>query len=177
MPNVTRDYDFSVVRELRTDRKVTLEKLAESTSVSFSTLARIESNANQPNLATLKKLADFFGMTPANLLELATAYIVEEVDEKVDILNPVRRRKVDFSGLSMVYAQGKAGQQAHQTHRHDQEYQVTWVLDGRMTINIHGKKFELANGQSIKFDAAFDHKTQFVEDTVYVVALFPKRTR
>ncbi|MDP8223441.1 MAG: helix-turn-helix domain-containing protein [Candidatus Lernaella stagnicola] len=177
MAQEAKDYDFSVLRELRADRKITLEKLAEATGISFSTLARIESNANQPNLATLKKLADFFGMTPANMLELATAYIVQEVEETLDILNPVRRRKIDYPGLSLVYAQGKAGQRAHQSHRHEEEYQVTWVLHGQMSIDIHGKKIELTNGQSIKFDAAFEHKTHFVADTVYVVALMPKRTR
>lgn len=172
-----RDYDFSVLRELRSDRKITLERLAEAAGISFSTLARIETNANQPNLATLKKLSDFFGMTPANLLELATAYIVEETEEKVDILNPVRRRKVDYSGVSIIYSHGERGQQAHQGHRHESDYQITWVLDGHMVIDIHGKKFDLTTGQTIKFDAAFEHKVSFLDDTVYIVTLIPKRTR
>jgi len=177
MAREARDYDFSVIRDLRNDQKVTLEKLAEATGVSFSTLARIESNSNQPNLATLKKLADFFGMTPANLLDLATAYIVEEVVEGKDPLSPTRRKRVDLAGISLTFGHGKAGETVTKTHRHELEYQVSWVVTGCIEINIHGKKFELKKGQAIKFDAEFEHEVKCLEDTSYIVAVFPKRTR
>lgn len=171
------DYDFSILRELRNQYKITLEGLAEATGISFSTLTRIESNQNRPSLATLKRLADFFGMTPAHLLELTTSFIVERRVETRDKMGTIKRRSVAFSELRLRAAQGKAGQSAEEPHLHVHDYQVTWVLEGRMVLNIHGKDYELPAGHAIHFDAGFAHSSRLIEDSVYVVALMPKRTK
>jgi len=172
-----RDFDFSVLRELRNRKQVTLEKLAEQTGVSFSTLARIESNQNQPGLTTLKKLADFFGMTPANLLELSSSFIVERTQEERDVMEPVSRRLLNLADVALRVSEGKAGKSSREPHQHLGSYQITWVLEGHMVLTIHGDKHELKTSEALQFDAAFEHEVKFITDTSYVVALVPKHAK
>ncbi len=171
------NYDFSIIRELRQQKKVSLKKLASETGVSFSTLARIESNQNQPSLQTLSRLSGFFGLTPANLLDLASSFVVERAEEKLEDLGLLPRRGVSFPDLRLRVNEGKAGDTALEAHQHLGEYQVTWVLKGRIVVSVHGQDHEISAGQAIKFDASFDHTIRCLKDTSYVVGLVPKRTK
>ena len=170
-------YDFSVLRDLRHQAGVTLEEVAVATGLSFSTLGRIESNQNLPSLSTLSLLAEFFGLSPPNLLELAGSNVVECVEEELEELGRVRRRGISLPDVQVVLGTASAGDVSQTPHRHEGCYQVQWVLEGRLIAHLHERQFELSAGQAIKFDAGFEHASHFVEDTTYVVALVPKRTK
>ncbi len=51
------------VRELRSRRALTQERLAETSGVSCETIRRVERGAFFPSLVTINKLADSFGLT------------------------------------------------------------------------------------------------------------------
>lgn len=172
-----KDFDFSILKELRQGRGLSLNSLAERTGLSYATLARIESNRYQPSLNTIKVLAEFFGITPAHLLELTTSYIVEHKSEKNIDVKPSGRREVAFGGIKLRMGAGKSGQKAKRPHQHIDYYQITWVLKGRMVVRIHNRDYELKKGQALKFDAAFSHNTRFIDDTEFIVALIPKKGR
>lgn len=53
----------------RTERKITLKKLAESSGISKSTLQRIESKAVSPTMDTMEKLAKAMNMRITDLFE------------------------------------------------------------------------------------------------------------
>ncbi len=173
---VGQEYDFSVLRSLRQQARVTLERTAEETGVSLSTLTRIESNQNLPSIPTLTTLAEYFGMSPPNLLELAGSHVVEHGEEELEELGDVRRRGVSLPDVKIVLGEANAGN-IQKAHTHKGFYQVQWVLDGRLKAQVHGGEYEVGAGQAIKFDAGFEHVSQFVEDTRYVVVLVPKRTK
>lgn len=171
------DYDFSIIRELRTQRNMSLEKLAEKTELSYPTLARIESNKNHPNLGTLKKLSAVFGMTPAHLLELCTSFIVERKKEHKVKVEPGYRRAISFPGLRQRIGTGRAGEFTDKGHQHIDDYQIIWVLEGCIVLNIHNEEHRLKRGHSIKFDAGYTHSIRFIEDTEFVVSLIPKKIK
>lgn len=170
-------YDFSVLRELRSGAKVSLERVAEDTGVSFSTLTRIESNQNQPNLKTLSILAGYFGLSPAHLLDLAGSHVIQQVEEELEDLGEVQRWGISFPDAKVIMGQAEAGDFTQKIHRHKGHYQIQWVLEGRLKALVHGREFELEAGQAIKFDAGFEHASRFMEDTRYIVVLVPKRMR
>lgn len=171
------DFDFSIVRHLRLQKKLSLQKLADLTGISYATLSRIEANHYQPSLQTLKKLANFFEISPAHLLELTTSFIVERSEEKEMKLEPLNRRGVDFSDVTLRFGTGKPGKAAEKTHQHPDCYQITWVLKGTMIVTIHEEQFKLSKGQSIKFDATFSHRVKFLTETDFFVVLIPKIKR
>ena len=172
-----REYDFSVLRGLRQQAGATLEGMAEETGVSLSTLTRIESNQNLPSISTLSILAEYFGMSPPNLLELAGSHVVEHVEEKLEELGAVRRRGVTLPDVQVIMGEADAGDLSQKPHTHKGFYQVQWVLQGRLRAQVHGKEYEVRSGQAIKFDAGFEHASRFEEDTQYIVVLVPKRTK
>ena len=70
-------------RDLRTDRQWSLDHLASRSGVSKGMLVQIEQSRTNPSIATLCRIADAFGVTLANLVELsdgATVRIVEPGD-------------------------------------------------------------------------------------------------
>jgi XRE family transcriptional regulator, regulator of sulfur utilization len=177
MKTKAADYDFSILRELRGQRNISLEDLARKTGVSFSTLLRIESNQNTPNLATLKVLSGFFGMTPAQLLGMATSFVVEHGEEKLENLGRVKRRGVTFGDVRLRVGSASKGDHSAKPHQHLGEDQITWVLEGRMSVKVHGEEYPLSSGEALKFDASFEHQLEFLQSTTYVVALVPRRSR
>ena len=170
------DYDFSFLRQLRNEAKVSLDRLVEETGISFSTLTRIESNQNKPNLTTLSSLAKFFGLSPAHMVELATSNVIAHVEEELEDLGDVRRRGVSYPDAQVILGEAKAGEYSER-HRHDGSYQILWVLEGRLKAQIGDREFELDAGQAIRFGADLEHKASYQEDTRYIVVLVPKRTR
>lgn len=58
------------IRELRQERGVTQEQLAQALSVSVQTVSRWENNVNAPDLSMLPQLAVYFKVTADHLLGL-----------------------------------------------------------------------------------------------------------
>ncbi|CAM4455202.1 helix-turn-helix domain-containing protein [Paenibacillus tarimensis] len=56
------------LRELRKARKMTQEQVAAYLNAAKSTISQYENNINEPDLETLVKLADWFGVTIDDLL-------------------------------------------------------------------------------------------------------------
>jgi transcriptional regulator with XRE-family HTH domain len=170
-------FDFTVLKQLRAQRGVSLQKLAEQTNLSYATLSRIESNRYKPSLNTLATLAKYFEMSPAHLLELTATSRVETSRESVVNVEEMIRRAVDFQDIRLRIGIGKAGAVEDPPHQHLGFYQVTWVLSGRMVVTVHQDEYELGKGEVIRFDAGFAHAVSYLEDTQFVVALVPKRTQ
>ena len=63
------------LRELRKERNVSQQKLAQALGVSRSTVAMWETGPNQPDYETLLRIADYF--------EVSTDYILERTKEKI----------------------------------------------------------------------------------------------
>jgi transcriptional regulator with XRE-family HTH domain len=57
-------------RLMRFERGLTLDQLSEATGVSPRTLLRLERDQTMPAATTAKALADFYGLTVAELLGL-----------------------------------------------------------------------------------------------------------
>jgi transcriptional regulator with XRE-family HTH domain len=57
------------VREERTQRHWTQEQLAEKAEVHLSFIGQLERGINKPSLATVKKLADAFGIRAGDLFD------------------------------------------------------------------------------------------------------------
>jgi transcriptional regulator with XRE-family HTH domain len=56
------------IKNLREDRNLTTEMLADEVHVSQPTISRIEIGVKKPSVELLKRIADFFGVTVDELL-------------------------------------------------------------------------------------------------------------
>lgn len=57
-----------ILRELREEKEMLQRELAEKLNIERTALVRLESGQYEPNLDTLLKIADFFGVTTDYLL-------------------------------------------------------------------------------------------------------------
>lgn len=60
----------NVIIELRKEKGLSQQKLADAIGVSQSTIAQIEKNRNEATASTIRKLATFFNVSADYLLEL-----------------------------------------------------------------------------------------------------------
>ena len=59
-----------IILELRNERQLSQKQVADAVDISQSTIAKIEINRNEATASTLRKLANFFGVSADYLLGL-----------------------------------------------------------------------------------------------------------
>lgn len=69
------------LKKLRTDKGSTQKDLADELHVSFQTVSKWENDENEPDIATLKELAKFYGCSVDYLIDESDAEIKEEEPE------------------------------------------------------------------------------------------------
>ena len=94
------------IAQLRKNRKITQEKLAEKAEISNNYLSNIENNHSIPSLETVMKLCAALDVTPDELL-LGTSktekhYLSAEILQKLNRCTPREKRLIDgFISLLM----------------------------------------------------------------------------
>jgi len=86
---------------LRKDRQLTQVQLADELDLSLSTIAYYESAAKNPKLETIYKLAEFFAVSPAELIidsqenkKPGPLSRLEQQLERIKKLSPAKQRMV-----------------------------------------------------------------------------------
>lgn len=59
-----------VLRQLRTDSKVSQQVLADNCNIERAYISRLERGLFQPSITIIFKVAEYFKMKPANLIEM-----------------------------------------------------------------------------------------------------------
>ncbi|WPQ68519.1 helix-turn-helix domain-containing protein [Weissella paramesenteroides] len=85
------------IKELRTKKGLTLQKLGKDVGISFGALGNYENERREPKLATWKKLADYFGVTVGYLQGISNIKSRQE-DYKNDSFFQDMRKKLDNTG-------------------------------------------------------------------------------
>ncbi len=104
------------LKELRKERSVTQQSLANSAQISRSIISEYESGLVEPTLTMLKKLADFFNVSTDYLLGrtdelggvIAPSPIVYSSDEQ-ELLNCYRSLSEKYKDVALVTMRGLAG--------------------------------------------------------------------
>jgi transcriptional regulator with XRE-family HTH domain len=60
-----------IIRKLRTDNNITMVELAEAVFVSQPTITKYENDVRKPSVETIKRIADYFGVTVDSILSNA----------------------------------------------------------------------------------------------------------
>ncbi len=68
------------IKELRKEKGLSQQELAEAAGLTQTSLSQIESGAKRPNPGTMKKICEYFGITETLIYILATD--IEDIPEK-----------------------------------------------------------------------------------------------
>lgn len=153
-------------RDLRTERQWSLDQLAARSGVSKGMLVQIEQNRTNPSIATLCRIADAFGVTLAQLVELSVGSSVRVVSpaEVVTLWTGAEGSGGDLLvGTDRVehvelWRWHLAAGDHHDSDGHlEGTRELIAVLSGTLTLEVAGSVHEVAGGGAVIFDADMAH--------------------
>lgn len=155
----------SVVRRLRAERGLTLQQLADMTSLTAAYISKLENEKVSPSINTLKRLADELAVPLTEFFEndliddpcinppdTWTRKLVKGWDADV-------RQMVKLVGnkkMQPFFTTIPPGGGAHDQYTHPGE-EFVYVVEGILTINLNGKISTLKAGTLAYFSALTPH--------------------
>lgn len=159
------------VKQLRRERHLTLDQVAERTGVSKTMLSRIESGQSNPTIATLWKIANGFNLSFSSFLEEPDASVVEHVT--IDETTPITNENGTYLIYPLfpfdpekgyeVYATDIVPGGTHEAEGHLGE-ETLFMKKGTMTVTIGGNVYELHENDSLLFTSNVPHTYENTTD-------------
>ena len=153
------------LRELRLKRGWTLEELACRSSLSKAFLSRLESGGRQASIAAALTLARIFNVSLASLFEADPAaepcVIMRAADARPKKMNGLRYVMLSNAGrffnLQPIKVTVPLSRRGEEHYHHDGEEWI-YVLNGRLTLSLGGKSYDLEPGDTAHFDSRLPHR-------------------
>lgn len=170
------------LRELRLRREMTLNEVAQQTSMSASMVSQLERGIVAPSLATLYTLAQFYGTHLAELFQEGNGDQGELVrrDERVVMHLPrsdatyelLGRGRQELQMFEMVITAGHRSTDHTISHAGEE---CVLVLQGVVRARVGTQEFLLNEGDSLQYSAMLPHtyEVQSGDGARLVVAVTP----
>jgi transcriptional regulator with XRE-family HTH domain len=154
------------IRKKREQMGITLTKAAKEMNISPSLLSQIERGIVSPSISTLRTIADYLstsiGILLNEVISRENAVIVREDNKRHSIIHG---KGVKFhilspsnSNLEFMYDEYEVNSSTgEKLYRHEGE-ECAFVLEGKLEINLNGKKFILNEGDFIWFLSTIPHQ-------------------
>ncbi len=154
------------VQALRADRGWSLDQLAGRSGVSKGVLVALEQGRSNPNLATLARIGDAFGVPVTRLVDMSGEPSVQISGPGGRVLwhGPSGGTGTILGATDPPWAvelwrwtlmPGETfGGDAHAAATRE----MVWVESGALTLSVAGERYELASGQCARFPAGRPHR-------------------
>lgn len=170
-------YNFSVIRDLRKRASWTIADLSEKTGISSAVISKLERNQTAAELGTIYRLARAFGVTASELLSLVETRTAQVQRETVREVGDFHFRQIEFANSRCFFAEAPKGARRSSADAHCDDYETLWVLAGKVLVELPYEKHVLEAGDSIQFDALFEHSYEVLEDCRIVIQHIRKPKR
>jgi transcriptional regulator with XRE-family HTH domain len=152
------------IKGLRTERAWSLDQLAARSGVSKGVLVALEQGRSNPNLATLARLSDAFGVPVTLLVDVSNEPPVRIGDSARVLWHGESGGTGTIIGATdppwgtelwrwEVQPGETFGGEAHSPGTRE----LIWVESGTVTVTVAGESYEVGPGQSARFPGAFRH--------------------
>ncbi|MBI4636624.1 MAG: cupin domain-containing protein [Candidatus Rokubacteria bacterium] len=166
-----------VLRQLRKERKIPLADMARKLALSAGYLSQIERDLAVPSIQTLAKIAEAFDTTLARLFEQAEGQaprrmLVRREDRKAVLYQgstSVNQLLVpDLKGqLEVILSRIRPGTKSPVYQHAGEEFGV--VIKGTLTLWVGEERFDLRQGDAIRFPATIPHRWRKVRGRAEVL--------
>jgi len=170
-------YDFSVLRELRKNEEMSIQDVSERSGVSGAVISKLERNQCSAELETLYKLGRVFGMNPSELLNYAESRSAHKINSNTHSSNGFKFTEINYGNIRCLYGSAKAGSRTSRPEIHKDDYEICWVVSGKLVAHLPFENHELSNGQAIQFDALMEHTYEVIEDCTVLIIHIKKGKR
>lgn len=176
----------SRVRELRTERGLSLRTLAARTGFSPSFISQMEAEAVSPSIASLEKVAEELGVTLGQFfssLESAPREVIRRA-ERPKYESEWSRSTVELLAdsatgrkLSVVQIRVEPGGTSGKHAAFGMQEAVVLVLSGELVAHFGGQEIELCDGDAayVSEGAGFAWENAGAEEAVFVMVAAPGR--
>lgn len=176
-PSANPMFDFSVLRDLRKREGLTMEAVSARSGVSVAVISRLERNQSAAELETLFKLSRVFGMNTADLLALAESRSAHRAQESRHRSGGFEFREILYGNARCLYGVARKGSTLSRPEIHGDDYEICWVLKGRILFRLPHERHELRAGQAIQFDAILEHTYEAMDDSELMIVHMRKGKR
>jgi len=154
-----------------------MEIVSARSGVSVAVISRLERNQTTAELETLFKLSRVFGMNAADLLALAESRSAHKAHETKHRSGSFEFREIHYGNARCLFGTARAGSTLSRPEVHGDDYEICWVLTGRIRFRLPHEVHELGAGQAIQFDAIFEHTYEALADSELMIVHMRKGKR
>lgn len=152
------------IRQLRMIRKISIQKLAEDTGMSYSYLSGLENDKHSISLVNLQRLARYFEIDLIHFLEKSEKKPLRFKNDEQDSFvtdDGIRFKIVTNSDIKNLQAtfislppNAPSENNVHKHHRGDE---FIYVLQGTVEVMVESEKMILKKGEGVIFPAEHEH--------------------
>ena len=162
-------YDFSILRRLRKKEGLNIEDLSKSSGISTAVISKLERNQTLPDLKTIYKISEALYIKASDLIALAESFDTERKNSSEHLSGDFRFKEVRYDNIRMLLGTAPKGGKVSKQKIHKDDHEICWVLKGKLLIELTDKRYELNEGESIKFDALLKHTYEALEDSELLI--------
>jgi len=170
-------FDFSVLREMRQGRNMTIADVSEQSGVSPAVISKLERNQTKAELETLYRLSRVFDINTMELLNLAENRTSHTTKETQHVSSGFQFRQIRYGNLRCLIGSAKAGGWVSRPEVHADDYELCWCIEGAVRITLPKERHELSAGEAVQFDAVLEHKYEAILDCRIIVIHIKKEKR
>ncbi len=155
------------IHRLREERQLSLKELATKSGLTQSFLSQVERGLTSPSVASLRKVAQAFGVPLAALFQGPTPpenHVVRR-DQRRQLIHPGRQWR-DYlltpnlqGALQVIWSVIEpGGGSGEEPYAHDSDEECVVVLHGRLEFWVGSDHYTLEEGDSIVFESRIPHR-------------------
>jgi transcriptional regulator with XRE-family HTH domain len=173
----TQIYDFSFLRDLRRRDELTIQDVSTRSGISPAVISKLERNQTSAELETLFRLSRVFGMNATEMLALAEARTAQRATEASHVGGQFVFREIQYGNVRALFGAAPKGAKVSRPEIHRDDYEVCWVLSGRLSITLPHEQYQLKMGEAIQFDAILHHTYEALENSQILILHLRKGKR
>jgi transcriptional regulator with XRE-family HTH domain len=166
---VRQKYDFSVIRSLRQQKGLTIEKFAKLCGLSYAPISRIETNLIKPNLDTLDKIAAGLDIRTHALVAMAERRITEQFSAQVMESDGISTHVVTTVDGEIGFGTLAEGAVTADFGIRSGDIETLVVQSGELNVEMNDASFTVRTGEALRYDRAYPHQAKAMKDTVFTV--------
>ncbi len=170
-------YDFSFIRQLRKRDELTIGDVSARSGISAAVISKLERNQTRAELETLFKLSRVFGLTTNELVALAESRTSQRGSSVEHVAGGFIFQEVAYSNVRCLFGAAPKGGKVSRPEIHRDDYEVCWVLSGKVRFSLPDETHELSGGDAIQFDAILHHTYEALEDCEIIIIHLRKGKR
>ena len=155
----------------------TIKTVSERSGVSPAVISKLERNQTQAELETLFRLSRVFGINTTDLLSLAESRTAHKKHATEYTSGDFRFQRVQYANVSGYHGFAKAGGRVSHPSIHHDDYEMCWVIKGKLRINLPNERHELEIGDVLQFDAILEHTYEALDDCELIIMHLSKGKR